>query len=746
VSSVATILYVGSAVDALALADELPTDAVTVLSVRDPEEVRRLLDGDRVDCAVRGADADTETAAALSDAAVPLVAHGPAVDEAAATVPADAGADALAADVSALLAGDLPASADGDLDPVARLRRVLDRVDDGFFAVDTDWRLTYFNASGAEMANRDPDALVGESLWTAFPGAPGTAFEERYRTAMATGEAVDFEAYYEPHEAWYGVTAYPDADGLSVYFRDVTERKAREADRRRKTRALEAAPIGVTISDPDQEDNPLVFVNDAFCSLTGYDEDEVLGRNCRFLQGPETDPETTARLREAIDAGEPVQVEIQNYRRDGTPFWNRLDVAPVRDEDGAITNFVGFQQDVTDSRERAERLRSLTETISAMMLAGTDADVAGLAVTATTDALDLPWTTVWRYEEAENAFTALAGSAAAEGFADGTLPVETGTGDARSAADTRVWDAFVDGELRTVEPSSDGPSDAFPLAAGVVAPLSDFGVLVTGSPEPEPLTDRTVGLVRILATSTEAALLRAERERELQRQIDRLDEFVGVVSHDLRNPLQVAQTRLQTYFETGDEQHLDHVADSHDRMARLIEDVLTLAREGKAVSDPEQVTLATVAAQAWAAVDAPDATLETPTSATLVADPDRLRRLFENLFRNAVEHGSTGNRNPERSGDAVEHGSTRPRESGDGATVRVDTFPNGFYVADDGPGIPADERETVFEKGYTTSEEGTGFGLGIVRGIAEAHGWTVAATESEDGGARFEVTGISTLT
>jgi PAS domain S-box-containing protein len=727
-------LYVGAGDGALDLAGALP-DAATVVSASDGATVADLVADDRVGCVVCAdpALADAVRAGREARPDLPVVAVGVDIDDAV-DVDADVDAAALASRVSEALADDEPPLPDRVLGSPTQLAHVLDRITDGFFAVDSDWRITYFNANEGWTDERDPADLVGEDFWTTFPGAVGTAFESRYREAMRTGEPVSFEAYYEPHDAWYGASAYPATDGLSVYFRDVTAREGREADRRLKTRALEAAPIGVTISDPSREDNPLVFVNDAFTTLTGYEKDEARGRNCRFMQGPDTDPESVARLREGIDAGEQVQVDLLNYRKDGTPFWNRVDVAPVRNDDGDITNFVGFQRDVTDRIDRQHRLQSLTETTHAMMLAGTDEEVAALAVEVATDVLDLPWATVWRYSEAEKAFTALATSAAAAGFADGTLPVDTDD-DRRSARDTPVWEAFVDGEVRTVAEFEQAATDALPVQSGVVAPLSDVGVLVAGDPDGEDLSGPDAELVRILATSTEAALLRAQRERELQRQIDRLDEFVGVVSHDLRNPLQVAQARLETYRETDEEHHLDHVADSHDRMVRLIEDVLTLAREGKAVTDPEQVTLATVAAQAWAAVDAADATLETPTSATLVADSDRLRRLFENLFRNAVEHSSTST---QQAGDAVEHG-------GADVTVTVDTLPTGFYVEDDGPGIPADDREAVFEKGYTTSEDGTGFGLGIVQGIAEAHGWTVTATEGSTGGARFEVTGIPTL-
>jgi PAS domain S-box-containing protein len=128
-------------------------------------------------------------------------------------------------------------------------------------------------------------------------------------------------------------------------------------------RAMDAAPVGITIADAEQPDNPLVYANDRFTELTGYDEDAVRGRNCRFLQGEETDPERVAELRAAIDADRPVSVDLVNYRRNGAKFWNKVDIAPVRDEHGDVTNYVGFQTDVTERTVRMERVGVLNRVL-----------------------------------------------------------------------------------------------------------------------------------------------------------------------------------------------------------------------------------------------------------------------------------------------------------------------------------------------------------------------------------------------
>lgn len=128
---------------------------------------------------------------------------------------------------------------------------------------------------------------------------------------------------------------------------------------RLQQRATDAAPIGVTMTDPDRADNPLIFVNDRFTEITGYDRTDAMGRNCRFLQGEETGEAARAELRAAVEERRPTSVDVVNYRKDGGKFWNKVDVAPVRNDDGEVTNFVGFQTDITQRKVREERLRVL---------------------------------------------------------------------------------------------------------------------------------------------------------------------------------------------------------------------------------------------------------------------------------------------------------------------------------------------------------------------------------------------------
>jgi PAS domain S-box-containing protein len=232
-----------------------------------------------------------------------------------------------------------------------------------------------------------------------------------------------------------------------------------------------------------------------------------------------------------------------------------------------------------------------------------------------------------------------------------------------------------------------------------------------------------VGRVVLIRDVTEQRRRQRTLERRteaLERQNERLDQFASVVSHDLRNPVGVAKGHLEIARAEDDDNSFDRVEDALDRVEEITDDVLGLARQEREAVDGQAVDLADLAEEAWKTVETGAATLDVETSRTVRADPGRLRRALENLFRNAVEHGP------------------------DDVTVRVgDTADGGgFYVEDDGPGVATADRESVFDPGYTTDELGTGFGLAIVDATAAAHGWSVGVVEGREDGARFEFTGL----
>ena len=214
---------------------------------------------------------------------------------------------------------------------------------------------------------------------------------------------------------------------------------------------------------------------------------------------------------------------------------------------------------------------------------------------------------------------------------------------------------------------------------------------------------------------------RKEYEGMLERQndqLERLKKFTDALSHDLRSPLSIIGGRLHLYRETGEPEHLDIVETTTGRIERLVEDLLQVARSGQVVEEPEPTLVGDVLDTAREGALPESATCEYDSVRPLMADSGRLVQVFENLLQNSANHG------------------------GEDVTVRVGPLENGFYVEDDGPGVPEAARERVFEHEYTTREDGMGYGLSIVRSIVDAHGWTLAVTESEDGGARFEITGV----
>ncbi|WEL25673.1 sensor histidine kinase [Haloferax volcanii] len=328
-----------------------------------------------------------------------------------------------------------------------------------------------------------------------------------------------------------------------------------------------------------------------------------------------------------------------------------------------------------------------------------------------------------------------------------------------------VAGAFVVGGVRHV------PTVWRPLYAGTalfaVYAVTDAVDEVVAQPEAVTLVfeDGTllVGSVALAVGAVRWSTHRDARETELRRRNDRLDQFASVVTHDLRNPLNVAQMRLELAREGHGTEHLSTVADAHDRMEALIQDVLQLARVGEEVGEVEPVSLATVAADAVTNTSLGASGLTVEADARLLADRGRLTAVFENLFRNAVEHGSTSRRespdetasrdvptetpSPAADKSAADASGRRARADADGGTpgvnVRVGPLEDGFFVEDDGPGIPPEEQDRIFESGYSTDSRGTGLGLAIVAGVADAHGWEVTATTGKNGGARFEFRGVS---
>jgi PAS domain S-box-containing protein len=217
-----------------------------------------------------------------------------------------------------------------------------------------------------------------------------------------------------------------------------------------------------------------------------------------------------------------------------------------------------------------------------------------------------------------------------------------------------------------------------------------------------------------------------QREAELERKNEQLDEFASILTHDLRNPINIAEGYLKQVKEPNNQECIELIERAHDRMKAIIDDTLTLTKESQAVEEGEPIAINSLADSAWELVETEESELRVVDEFDVVGDSDRLARLAENLFRNAIDHNDEPVTVRIGMHDTI---ATTTRTGGDERAA--------FYIEDDGCGIPAAQRDQVFELGETTSREGTGLGLPIVQRIAHAHGWNVQVADGGEGGAKF---------
>ncbi len=239
-----------------------------------------------------------------------------------------------------------------DHSPVGVAATTLANIVDPVFTV-TDERLTYANPAAksvlelpADIVGTHPAEVLGEQ-WQVLE-------DEINETTVDTVANSSLEI------DGYRARIHRGEDGTTIVLHQADETPL-DVDRAVKTRAIDEAPVGFSLSDPSKEDNPLVYINNAYERMTGYSADDVLGRNCRLLQGPDSNPMAIATMRAGVEEERPVTVEIKNYRKDGTPFWNEVTIAPVRDETGTTTHYVGFQNDITARKEAEFALKERTE-------------------------------------------------------------------------------------------------------------------------------------------------------------------------------------------------------------------------------------------------------------------------------------------------------------------------------------------------------------------------------------------------
>ena len=233
------------------------------------------------------------------------------------------------------------------------------------FVVQPDGSINYVNEVAQSLFSIDPDwPNVGTSIFEYIPSSYQTALLNQFERidsgdAPAMGLTVEMSSKSGEPREFIVLTTPVEWDGrerIQLLLFDTDG----ELPTGLSARTMDATPIGITIDDATLDDEQVVYVNDGFCELTGYEREEILGRNCRFLQGEETNEATVADIRLALDAEEPITTELRNYRKDGSMFWNRLTITPIEDEPGSVTHFLGFQEDISE-RKLYEQEKTLFE-------------------------------------------------------------------------------------------------------------------------------------------------------------------------------------------------------------------------------------------------------------------------------------------------------------------------------------------------------------------------------------------------
>jgi len=506
-------------------------------------------------------------------------------------------------------------------------------------------------------------------------------------------------------------------------------------NQRRLRKVIDRIPHPVFVID---EDEYYRLSNEAHAASHGLTVTDVEGSNAADVLDEAFYEPFHEDLTAVFESGEAVRKpEVVAEEPDGTHYYDSR-IHPFDDYRPGTRAALGVVVDVTERKRREQALERLHGVTRELIGAGTKEEVAELVVEGVSETLGNSKALVRLLSADGSELQPVAVSSEAREMLGDRPAYEVGEGTAGAA--------FADGETLLIDDVQqvDDEYDRGDARASLYVPIGRHGTLSIGETDVGVFDQWDVHLAEVFAANAAVALDLVEQARERERQNERLEEFASIVSHDLRNPLNVLSVTLDLAEQEDDPEHLERCRRSVERMERLIEDLLALAREGAVVTEPEPVALDDVAADSWNAVPTGGGKLRVETDAVVHADPDRLRQLLENLFRNAVEHGSTSPDSQTREEEAADQGSV---------TVTVTALEDGFVVEDDGPGIPPDEREQVFETGYSTAERGTGLGLAIVDRIAEAQGWDVTITggtetadadaaAKTDRGARFEVRGV----
>jgi PAS domain S-box-containing protein len=643
---------------------------------------------------------------------------------------------------------------------VRRAYVAMDTAREGIALLDEDGYFRYVNQAYADITGYERETLVGEHWELLYPDADVDRIYDEILPAVPRDGRWSGRTVYERAGGDRIVTdhalAYADDGSLICLVRDGDDDwETGDVETCAAAEDEGATPLGDALDVLEDvfyvldADGNVVYVNEP--KVTGYDRTEIESMDATELFDPTDRERVVEGIRQTLETGSDERELRLRTEAGGRRTYEFCSWA-LTDADGEPSHVVGIGRDVSDRKDRERALNELHRTTRELMRADSKSEIAELTVEALADILTLTQAGVHYHSKREAALVPAAW----------TSDVEDVIGEPPDLGPASLaWEAFESDEVKHYEDLGDADdlhNESTVLGSELIVPLGDHGVVLVSAVEPDAFDESDRRLAQLLCENVTAAIERVthervlrQRETELERENERLDEFASLVSHDLRNPLNVASGRLELAAETCESQHIDEASRALERMETLVDDVLKLAREGKAVDETEPVSLSTVVERCWANVETDGAALDRVDDATIAADRSRLAQVFENLFRNSVEHGSTSSR--PQAADGVERGSTDDRTESDtpdedfldvtvGSLTDADGGVRGFYVEDDGVGIAPGKRERVFEAGYSTDDDGTGFGLRIVEDIVRAHGWSIECTASEAGGVRFEITGV----
>lgn len=575
-----------------------------------------------------------------------------------------------------------------------RRRRQLEAIEtaqEGISLLDEDGYFIYVNGEYADIYGYNPEEMIGEHWELTYPEHEISAvYEEILPEVREKGE-------------WHGETKGRRADGstfpedhslsmsgtgeLICTVREVSEQGPELAEARYESIAESATDAIITID----ADSTIRFANPAVEDIFGYAPSDIVGEPLTVLMPERFRTPHREAVSRFIETGERqidwTEVELTGQRKDGESV--PLSISFSSFDYRGDTHFTGIIREITDRKEREHELERERERFATFF-----ESLPNPALSAVSKGGE---PIVQNVNPAfEDTFGINIDDISGEPLHDHILP-DGNEDKARDLSRRILREGGISTEV--TRSTADGPR-TFHLNVEVLNPDADSPV---GYAVYTDITDRK------------------EREQALKQRNRRLDDFASIVAHDLQTPLATAIGYLELLQDEHHSAAVREIEDALSRAETILDDTLTLARDGKVIDDVDTLALESLAADSWRNVPTKSATLEVDADSKIRADTDRLHRVFENLFRNAVEHG------------------------GEGVTVRIGEFDGGYYVEDDGPGIPSEKRRKVFEPGHTESSDGTGFGLAIVQGIAEAHGWEVSITEGSEGGARFEFSGVSLL-